>query len=212
MAVTFLTNEDKQVIDLEIKKLSDEIEKLKEIIYVPKDILYRLSEPKTFNGTSDYIDTCIKLCDEDKDFSIVMDVIDGSIPSDATSLFHCVEESGSYSGIALSAEADGTHRIYAYQYGKEIELPIVEGNNFKLVITHAVSSGLLNLKFVTDGNVISDTSQYNWKESVSKTLLLGAYHHTNGSVGRFWNGTINECRVYNRVLSDEETNAFLMGE
>ena len=44
-------------------------------------------------------------------------------------------------------------------------------------------------------------------DTFSNTILLGAYRNSSDVKGRYWEGTINRCTVYDRVLTDEEVNA-----
>jgi hypothetical protein len=45
--------------------------------------------------------------------------------------------------------------------------------------------------------------------AISQNLLLGAYQQTNGTKGRFFNGTIDEFKLYNAALNDANVDALL---
>ena len=45
--------------------------------------------------------------------------------------------------------------------------------------------------------------------TINETLILGAYKETNGTMGRYFNGTINRCKVYSGICSDDMIQAFL---
>jgi hypothetical protein len=46
--------------------------------------------------------------------------------------------------------------------------------------------------------------------AVSEALRLGCYRSNTGGTGRFAKGILNDCKVYNYALSDEEMNELLL--
>lgn len=254
MAVTFLTNEDKKLIDVKIEKLSKENERLSEEVnalkengtgnglttemvtaldnmfkvcaYSKEDIseeygafkkafgleetglVYELDEATTFTG-GNYIDTDIKLYDEDKDFEIMIEFISDENYNMAT-LLHCMLEASPWSGLVINYQTSHNY-VIAINDNKytglnpigTARLVLVKINNYYAVkIMH---EGLSEPQLVMER--ITDYAKLN------NNLLLGAYQDNNGNKGRFWNGTISKCKVYvDDLPSDDETNAFLIGE
>lgn len=176
---------------------------------LPEGVLYSLVEPTTFNGTSDYIDTGIKLYDTDKDFTIMVEFEDGSGNSRFDSVLHCMYESDGYIGLTVNVQggmyltASGTSKVYnTFNAVGVTRLVIVKNNGY--FVAKMINEQLSKPKLITEGNV--------GYVKVDNNLLLGAYQDTSGTKGRFWNGTIHSCVIHDSALSDEEINAFLMGE
>lgn len=46
--------------------------------------------------------------------------------------------------------------------------------------------------------------------AVNETIRLGCYRSNVGGTGRFAKGVLNDCKVYNYALSDEEMNNLLL--
>ena len=47
--------------------------------------------------------------------------------------------------------------------------------------------------------------------TVDKTLILGAYQQSDGTKGRFFDGTLYQCIVYNSALTDDQLREWLAG-
>lgn len=175
-------------------------------------LVYSLPEVKTFNGTSDYIDTGVKLFDEARDFTILMDAVlpNGTFSPNSNNVFHCMNEVSPWSGINMSPAG------VADSWG-------IGGNNTpsayalmptpsKVAIRYE-QGAIKDVKYVADGVVSNaimntDTSGY---VQINQTLLIGCYQDTSGIKGRFLNGTINDFKVYFRALSNDEINSYLGG-
>ena len=180
-----------------------------------EDILYQLSEPTTFNGTSDYIDTGVQLAVEDVDFSIVFDASAGSGNkyNYQSTIFHCMlEDSAFYPGYSFGANWNSD--FYKASMGSKIyitDIPVSGATDFKVAITHKAGENDINLKYLYGGNVKTQTSTSGSAtlRSTESILLLGAYQSSSGTKGRFWKGTLNDFKVYNHVLTDDEIAAYL---
>jgi hypothetical protein len=72
------------------------------------------------------------------------------------------------------------------------------------------SDGTISIKrrYNNSGDILT-TSQKVSYVSVSQNLLLGCYQQANGTKGRFVKGILNDCKVYDGVLSDAEIEAYL---
>lgn len=174
------------------------------------DILYQLAEPMTFNGTSDYIDTGVKLLESDIDHSIVFSAVAGTRNILNSTIFHCMTEIAPYPGYAFAVAGGGKFYKLGITGGQEIGTNVPSNDaSFKVVITRIKGSSTVNMKILYNGEVktyIKNNSNY---VTVPKNLLIGCYQSTSGGRDRYWNGTINDFRVYNRVLSDNEIAEYL---
>ena len=176
-------------------------------------LVYELAEPVTLNGTSDYIDTGIKLYDTDKDFEIMLEFEEISKVGDLSTLLHCMNEASPWQGLTIKHDPQRIpFKVNA------VGVNNVQGSmSYNGVTRMAIAKigGYYCLKVMYDGLtepqlVIDSIAGY---AKVDNTLLLGAYQDNSGIKGRFWNGTISKCKIYiGELPTDEETTAFLMGE
>ena len=187
---------------------------------IDMSLLYSLPEETVFNGTSDYIDTGVKLFDTAKDFTILLHANTSAINGANIPIFHCLNESSPYPGLGIQASnnnvklnrlvcnddyvsADGTlfgaYSQYETSRNESVKYCIIAE---KGVITRYVT------KEGTAGSV-DRTVFDNTYTSIPQNLLLGCYQKTDGTKGRFWNGTLYDFKIYNRVLSDDEIMAFM---
>ena len=170
------------------------------------DILYRLAEPTTFNGTSDYIDTGVKLLESDIDHSIVFSAVAGTGNVISNSILHCMTEISPYPGYAFAASGTN-YRFDAFSSHNTTSIPKNE-STFKIVITHIKDSSEAILHTLYNNKVGTYTNNTIF-ESVPQNFLIGCYKDASGNRGRYWNGTINDFRIYNRVLTDDEIASYL---
>ncbi len=171
---------------------------------VDKPIAYTLPQETAFNGTTDYIDTGIRLFKTDQDFTITMDVTADTLISLQSSLVHCMKEQSPYPGINLqSSGADGYYALSAGSNVSIIRNLIPIGQRTKVVI---VKNGT-TMK-VYNSNNINEQSVYNFT-SIDQTLLLGAYQTVDGAKGRFFKGTIHAFSISNTVYTNEQINTYL---
>lgn len=176
-------------------------------------ILYQLAEPTTFNGTSDYIDTGIKLAETDIDFTIAFHATPMDTETVEQTIYHCMHEAPPYPGYVFGRNMNAD---WYWQTSYSANYNIVDIRNdqtspFKVVITHAAGSGMVTVKTLNNGSVSDGTEnskQFTWA-TVPDTLVIGAYQTTNGTKGRFWKGTMHEFVVCDDVWSNEMINAYL---
>jgi len=60
-----------------------------------------------------------------------------------------------------------------------------------------------------NGQIYTNTKQVEYV-AVPENLLLGCYQTTTGGKGRFAKGILNDCRIYNCTLSDEQIEEILL--
>lgn len=176
---------------------------------IPTGLVYELAESMTFNGTSDYIDTGVKLYDTDKDFAILME-FENPTKENSETLIHCMREADPWPGVTMKVDGDLLFSVVGSTLmqtsisttGVTRFALVKVGGYYTLKVMH---NGITAPQVLKEGNV--------GYASIPNNLLLGAYQDNDGVKGRFWSGTINSCKVYFDTLpTDEETNAFLMEE
>ena len=168
-------------------------------------VLYRLAEETVFNGSSTFIDTGVQLCDSDKDFAVAFSVTPSRNNTNGMALLHCMNETDGYPGVAFDT-AMNKYRLSTVS-PKITDIPATTSSLMKGVLMHKAGSGVYTLK-ISNGCFIYDYSAPS-DGTHSQNLLIGCYQTVSGTKGRFWAGTVHECTVWNRLLTDEEIAEFV---
>lgn len=192
-------------------------EAIEEVEDVPGETpVYKLEEAKTFvPENEEYIDTGIKMfenIDPKPEWTILFETKYGENVQKAANtyvLMHCMEEVSPWPGFCVQANVNGNLLVSMYTT-KAMSLEYYEWLMIKKV------------KFAVR---ITDTELKRWNQrydpvtaeitgytsSVDKSLILGAYQESNGTKGRFWDGTLYQCLVYDKALTDEQIAAWIAG-
>ena len=181
-------------------------------VVVSSHILYALPEAKTFNGSSDYVNTGVKLLSVDRDFTITFTAANGTVDQQDP-IFHCLTEESPYPGLSIQRINTGNY----YNIGglktntTATQCRWASGYTNKCVFRH--TAGTSNYIFSSKSNTTLNSPITITAESghvtTDKNLLLGCYQQVDGTLGRFWNGTINDFTIYDRVLTDAEVTTYL---
>jgi uncharacterized protein YjdB len=171
-------------------------------------LLYVLPAATTMQATDKtLIDTGIQLFDESKDFTVFIDFQPLDNSTTYGELLHCMHEAAPFNGIVfgLGDDSAGKYRIatgntYAAKVVFQSMLK-TDTNRHKLSIVHRASEDGTFYYFLddTDGSITFANHA-----AISETLLIGGYVTANGTYGRYWNGTVYDCKVWNRALTNEE--------
>lgn len=170
----------------------------------PSSTLYTLPQETTFNGTSDFIDTGVKLFDTAKDFTIYIDFTSKATNKANSGVFHCVYEKAPYRGLCLNWDTGSNYFLGGQDFSKCNNPYLNKITDGKYLIEF--KKGVISRIFNSTGELtINDTAKNNSPYvKVDQNLLLGCYQKTDGTKGRYWNGTINKFNVWFRTLTDEE--------
>jgi len=181
-------------------------------VVVSSHILYTLPEAKTFNGSSDYVNTGVKLLSVDRDFTITFTAANGTVDQQDP-IFHCLTEESPYPGLSLQRINTGNY----YNIGglrtntTATSCRWASGYTNKCVFRHTAGTSVYILSSKT-GNTLNSpitVTAESGHVTTDKNLLIGCYQQTDGTLGRFWNGTVNDFTIYDRVLSDDEVATYL---
>lgn len=196
------------------------------------NILYELEAPVTFDPSKKQcIDTGVKLFENitDEKFTIMIDFSNGEnatvSSTEMGTVMHCMRESSPWPGMVISILSDsGNAKLSTYRnqqiLTKTTSSTPFAGRNTKAVICFrgqqmrvvcptagaadtSESASLAENKQDTGWFYVSDMTT-----AIDDTLILGAYKETNGTTGRYFNGTINSCKVYSGICSDAMIQAF----
>ena len=177
------------------------------------DILYQISTPTTFDGTN-VIDTKVKLLDEDKDWSIVIDLsIANPMSYQMASYIYRVFDSEPNNVImGLTCYSNGARYSFGLNTGVAIGNTIwvgeKAGNTHKGVLTH------------TAGTTVAVANYYQTnvagRSETGKDVEINASAYPQyditvelGAIGDGGAVNVNDFKIYNRVLTDDEISAYL---
>lgn len=159
----------------------------------------------TFDGAN-YIDTDVKLYDTDKSFSVYVDFNgDSSNRTTECTVLHCMRETGNYEGFCLDIQGPN-YRVVTERLQKDLSYTYNSDSNQRYLITHTEGQRNLMLYLINEGTSASLSFTYNYdlSDMSNLTLKIGAYKGNNGQIGRYWKGTVNECKVWDRVVTLDE--------
>lgn len=170
--------------------------------------LYSLPQQTTFTGSNN-INTGVKLFDTRKDWTIVLyGHMKDTLQAQNTTILHCMYEGddGDYPGLSIQSTQDGNFLLMGtldYFPGKGIST-----NTFKIAIV--CENGLVTrLKRIDNFGVESYKATSANYVPVYKDLIIGSYQDENMNYGRYWNGTLYACDVYDKALKGGELNKVL---
>ena len=150
------------------------------------------------------INTGVKLFETVKDpdpvFTILID-FDGAstitASRDTFCLLHCMHEVTPWPGMSLSMKSNGNVELNLYT----LIAPVISGlSNAKNRNAVAIQVQASQYRIVSSSGTGSWTSITGYGTAVSEPLVLGGYLDENGDAGRFWDGTIYRCEVYEGIL------------
>ena len=182
------------------------------------EIIYQLPAITEFNGNN-YIDTEIALLAEDTPFTVFLDWTDTNACEFADAkhvIMHCMNEYSPYPGLVVqygpsgitSAYRQGSDNITTSSTNAAIANADVE--NVKVVFRKD-ENGLITVANVYNENgQIYKTEKNMEYVAVGEALRLGCYRSNAGGSGRFVKGILNDCKIYNYAISDEEMNELLL--
>ena len=179
-----------------------------------ESLAYSLTETTTLNGTN-CIDTGVCVNAENADYTITIDIdIDSSQNGGYVIFTDNTSNATSTNGVLFSASSEtATARIYAYnstQYMLGYSAGISAGKSLKMVLTRDSASGTTTAEFTVDGtrkNASPNTTA--WTSSNTNNIVVGGVLGSDGAVTSGVIGTLNDFRIYNRVLASDEIEAYL---
>ena len=181
-------------------------------------LIYSLEAPVTFNGTN-YIDTGIAPLATDAPFTILIDWThtgESEFVGSKYVIMHAMTESSPYPGLILqynnngivSEFRQGTNTISSNSTGALIENADLQRVK---VVYRKDSDGYVTVSrcYNENGQVHTNKKQMDYV-AVPEELRLGCYRSNVNGTGRFAKGILNDCKIYNFALSDEEVQSFLV--
>lgn len=174
--------------------------------------LYQLDEAKQFlPANKEYIDTGIKMFEDisaQPSWTILVDANDfGRLKNLSTSpvMFHCgdTEDNGFMSVMAWTNGA-----VVFDLYGVQNRLGWWGGSTSARLHQYLQIKGT-QYRMGTDPENDAWQNITNYSKNIDATLLLGAWRNDDGSIDRYWDGTIRNFAVYDKILTNEQIKTFV---
>lgn len=169
--------------------------------------LYELAEAKTFNGTSDYIDTGVRLLSTDnlsKDWTMLIDFTPTKLSQ--CSIMHCMTEISPWPGMYLSLMATGAiQMIFPNGVANNNIVTATANQRYKFVIkkvgdTFTVYDSTMSSLHTATTSAVTTTDN---------TLLVGAIQvynttHNTMTYSRYFTGTVHKFKIVEGDMSSSD--------
>ena len=179
--------------------------------------LYKLASAKAFAAANkEYLDTGIKLfssIDPQPSWTILLEVQGDALTADANTytLLSCFSENSSTRGLLYAVWGNGNLGFNLYSTsGPFINLSYLNGNKVRIALV--LSGGKVTTKTNTSMGNYTDVGISNYSGTVDKSLILGALQEDDGSKSQFFNGTVYQFAVFQRVLDTNDIESWINGE
>ena len=172
--------------------------------------LYKLAAARTFDSTKqEYIDTGIKMfetIDPKPDWTILFEVQGNDRSGVSQALLHCMDETEPWPGLTAHVVNGGYFQANIYKSNRSLcDLKTLrDGKNRFALRIHDDK--------MTRWNTAAESSEVTiagYDSAIPQSLLIGCYQEPDGTKGRFWNGTLYQCMVFHKALTDEQVVTWL---
>ena len=181
-------------------------------------VLYELPQETVFTaGTDSIIDTGLKLFENistKPKYTFLFDVTGGQnmTTNDSTGetcvLAHCMEESKPWPGFVLHVSG-GYYVMQANMYGSKLEMTAnMKGKKLRCAL---VVDGA-NWYYYSSAGSATSAAISNYTTAVAKSLLIGGYQKSDGTHGRFFDGTLHSFKVLRGAYTMAECQAWVNNE
>ena len=182
------------------------------------EIIYQLPAVTTFNGAN-YIDTGITPLAEDVPFTVFLDWTDTNESEFASTkhvIMHCMNEYSPYPGMILQYNTTGISAEYnqgsnkvAYSSG-QADIANADLENVKVVYRKDENGKITIARVYNENGQIHKNEVTMDYVAVGEPLWLGCFRSNIGASGRYAKGILNDCKIYNYAISDDEMNELLL--
>ena len=160
-----------------------------------------ISEKTTFNGTN-YVDTGIKLFDEDRDFILALDYTMSSENSEVGTFMQCFQSSGS-NGFKLGYSGSAPEFVWGSSTSIK---PSSVGNREMLVVRHKKGDDNLYVyvsNLDSTSFVLHTINKASVTQSDNATLIFGAAKMDSGRITNYCMGDIHWCKIWYHDLGEK---------
>lgn len=185
--------------------------------------IYKLAEATTFTpAKANVIDTGVKMLssiEPKPSYTILFEVQYNdttATTSDTHVLMHCMEEKSPWPGFVVQVGGSGVLQINLYGFGKVLDSRddlIANKRRFAVQFYDNKIKGLSYNGYYFTGNKESDyvSEITDYTTAVDKSLLLGGYQTSDGTKGRFFDGVLSQCLIYDKVLTPAQMLTWITG-
>ena len=182
--------------------------------------VFSLPETTFVPSEQKVIDTGIKpfeSADGAKDYTII--IAQRSNTTDTSTsrcLLHCMEETSPYPGLSLS-HGKSAYTISAFGRRADQLLSTAVGYTTVNTVIFAIRVSAKQVwakAYVYNTKVFIESKGWiplNYA-AVDKTLLIGGYQTSDGVKGHFWDGTVNWCKIYDKLLDETVIDSIMTGQ
>lgn len=185
---------------------------------VDETILYSLPAVTTFDGTN-YIDTGVAPLATDTPFTIFLDWThtgESEFVGSKYVIAHAMTENSPYNGIVLQYGNNGIVSEYRQNNNNissnSTSALVANADLYRAkVIYRKEADGTITVSrcYNENGQVHTNSKKIDYV-AVPEELRLGCYRSNVGGTGRFAKGILNDCKIYNYALSDEQVRELLV--
>jgi hypothetical protein len=174
---------------------------------------YLLPKAKTFvPSAKEYIDTGLKLFESETpgNWTILFELQCGEAlvaKSDTYVVAHCMEESSPWPGFTLQVSGSNMEGCYFSGKGQLASISNLKAAKCRLGVIFRGANYIGG----RDSGYASNWGNITGYTTVDKTLIIGAYQQIDGTKGRFFDGTLYQCIVYNSALTNDQLREWLAG-
>ena len=181
-------------------------------------LIYQLPVPTNFDGTN-YIDTGVAPLAADVPFTLFLDWThtgESEFVGSRYVIAHAMTETSPYPGIILqynnngivSEYRQGTNTISSNSTSGLIENADLQ--RVKVVYRKAEDGTVTVARCYNENGQIHKNTKVMDYYAVPEELRLGCYRSNVGGTGRFAKGLLNDCKIYNYAISDEQMTEMLI--
>ena len=182
------------------------------------NLVYSLGAPVTFDGTN-YVDTGVAPLATDTPFTVLIDWTNTGESAFASSkhvIMHCMTENSPYPGMILQYNTNGI--VSEYRQGSNTissnsTAALIENadlSRVKVVYRKAEDGTVTVSRCYNENGQVHTNTKYMDYVAVPEELRLGCYRSNVNGTGRFAQGILNDCRIYDIALTDEQLEEFLL--
>ena len=185
--------------------------------------IYKLAEATTFTpAKANVIDTGVKMLssiEPKPSYTILFEVqYNESLTAagDTYVLMHCMEEKSPWPGFVVQVGGSGVLQVNMYGYGKVLatrDVMIANKRRFAVQFYDDKIKGLAYTGNYFTGSKDSDYASEitNYTAAVDKGLLLGGYQTSDGVKGRYFDGVLSQCLIYDKALTGMQMYNWITG-
>ena len=185
--------------------------------------IYKLAEATTFTpAKANVIDTGVKMLssiEPKPSYTILFEVqYNESLTAagDTYVLMHCMEEKSPWPGFVVQVGGSGVLQVNMYGFEKILDTRddlIANKRRFAVQFYDNKIKGLSYNGYYFTGNKESDYASEitGYTQAVDKSLLLGGYQTSDGTKGRFFDGVLSQCLIYDKVLTPAQMLTWITG-